>query len=401
MLATLALALTLLSQAPAARPSWPAWRGADGTNVSAERGWSSIGAETPLWKRSIGRGHSSVTIADGWLFTQGFDEEQRRDRISCLDAESGAERWRHEYPAELDANMHGGGTHSTPVVADGVVYSFERRGVLRALEAATGKLLWARDLASELEARPNEYGFGSAPLVVGELVIVNAARVVALERAGGTPRWATADLGAYYSTPSLCTLGGKTRLASFARPGLYVLELADGAIHGHFPFKKGETSVSAATPVVVDGQRLLISSGYSHGAALVDFSGAAPVALWETKALRTQLTGPVLVDGCFYGFDETVLKCLDMAGKERWRTRGLGMGALTASDGRLIVVSERGELVIVAARPEAYEELARQPVLSGSSFWASPVLCDGRIYVKSGDGELVCLDHRARREASR
>jgi outer membrane protein assembly factor BamB len=394
-----ALALALLARASAqgAAPSWPAWRGADGTNVSSERGWISAGAEAPLWKAHAGRGHSSVVIADGRLHTQGFDEEKNLDRVSCLDALTGAEEWRHEYPSELDANMHGGGTHSTPVVADGVVYSFERQGILRALDARTGKLRWERDVRGDHEAKATDYGFASSPLVAGELVIVNAAKVVALERASGDTRWVTDDLGAYYSTPALCRLGGKEALASFTRPGLYVLELADGKTRPHFPFEKGETSVSASTPVVVDGSTLFISSGYGHGAALVDFASGAPVARWETRAMRTQLTGCVLVDGCLYGFDETMLKCLDLEGKERWRTRGLGMGALTASDGRLIVISGNGDLVVVAAKPDKYQELAKRRVLIGSSFWASPVLCGGLVYARSGEGELVCLDHRATR----
>jgi outer membrane protein assembly factor BamB len=394
-------ALVALISAQAPSPGWPAWRGPAGTNVSAERGWSSKGAEEPLWKVQVGRGHSSVVTAEGRLYTQGFDEEKNLDRVSCLDALTGAEQWRHEYPAELDANMHGGGTHSTPVIAQGVVYSFERQGVLRALEAATGKVLWQLDIETELEAKPTDYGFGSAPLVVGDLVIVNAAKVVAVERKSGEPAWVTDDIGAYYSTPAVCKLGGKEALASFTRPGLYVLELADGEIRHHFPFKKGETSVSASTPVVVDEHRLFISAGYGHGAALVDFASGSPVAEWETKAMRTQLTGCVLVDGCFYGFDETMLKCLDLAGKERWRTRGLGMGALTASDGRLIVISGNGDLVVAAAKPDKYQELSKQRVLLGSSFWAPPVLCDGRIYAKSGEGELVCLDHRAAKDPVR
>jgi len=401
MLLALGLLTAALGQGSSAHPSWPAWRGADGTNVSAERGWSSAGAPgnegEPLWKAQVGRGHSSVVVADGKLYTQGFDEEKSLDRISCLDALTGSEQWRYEYPAELDANGHGGGTHSTPVVADGVVFSFERQGVLRALASATGELRWERDVRRDHDAQPTDYGFGSAPLVVDELVIVNAAKVVAFERASGETRWVTDDLGAYYSTPALCHLGGHEALASFTRPGLYVLELADGKIRYHYPFKKGETSVSASTPVVVDASTLFISSGYGHGAALIDFASGAPVARWETKAMRTQLSGCVYLDGCFFGFDETMLKCLDLAGKERWRTRGLGMGALTASDGRLIVISGNGELVVVAAKPEKYQELAKQRVLIGSSFWASPVLCGGLIYVKSGEGELVCLDHRAAR----
>ncbi len=391
MLASLAFALL---QEAAPKPSWPCWRGPDGTNVSAERGWSSQGKTEPLWMRLVGRGHSSFAVEDERLYTLGFDEERKVDVIWCLDASSGEELWSFEYPAELDADGHGGGTHTTPAVAGGRVYCTERRGVARALDAVTGKVLWTRDLGTEADCKPTDYGFGGSPLVLGDRVIVNAARVLALDRESGETLWQTDDVCAYYSTPAFCTLAGEETIASFTRLGLYTIQL-DGAIRHFFPWRKGETSVSASTPVVVDAERLFISAGYGHGAALIDFSDGQPVARWETKAMRTQLSGCVLVDGCLYGFDETMLKCLDLEGKECWRTRGLGMGALTAADHRLIVLSGNGELVVVAAEPEKYRELTKQTVLTGTTFWASPVLCGGRIYVRSGEGELACLDHRA------
>jgi outer membrane protein assembly factor BamB len=388
----LALALLALGQAPAA-PSWPCWRGADGTNVSSERDWSSQGAAEPLWRAEVGRGHSSCAIVAGRLYTHGFDEAKQVDRVSCLDTLTGQELWRHEYPATLDALGHGGGTHSTPSVHDGVVYSFERQGVLRALAAADGKLLWQVDVVAEHEVKPTDYGFASAPLVVGERLYVNAESVLCFERTSGEPLWKSADVGAYYSTPAWVTLGGKARVASFGRPGLDLVDPESGDVVAHFPFKKGATSVSASSPVVVDDTHLFISAGYGHGAALVDFAAAEPRAEWESKAMKTTMSGCVLVGGNFYGFDESVLKCLGLDGKEKWRERGLGQGALTASaDGRLIVLSGEGELVIVAADPAAYRELARQPVLTGATFWSSPVLCAGRIHVRSGEGELACFE---------
>ena len=336
MLLALALIISSLAQSatPAAapgsaKPSWPAWRGADGTNVSPERGWSSQGAEERLWKAQIGRGHSSVVVQDGRLYSQGFDEAKNLDRVSCLDASTGKEQWRYEYPAELDANMHGGGTHSTPVVSQGVVFSFERQGVLRALDAVSGKLLWERDIRTDHDAKPTDYGFGSSPLVAGDLVIVNAAKVVAVDRKSGDPRWVTDDLGAYYSTPALCRLGGKDALASFTRPGLYVLDPADGKVRFHYPFKKGETSVSASTPVVVDDHRLFISAGYGHGAALVDFASGAPSESGRRRRCARSL-------GLRPRRRLLLRLRRDDAEVPRPRrqgagcTRGLGMGALTA-----------------------------------------------------------------------
>ncbi len=379
---------------PAEQHGWPWWRGPERNGVSSEVGWSSAGAEEPLWKREVGCGHSSVSIVEGRLYTLGFMAEDGMDVIWCLDARSGEELWAFPYPAELDADGHGGGTHTTPTIADGRVYCTERRGSVRALDARTGELLWSRELIPEEEVRPTEYGFGGSPLVLGELVVVNAASVLALDRASGKTVWKTRDLTAYYSTPEPWRLDGKDVVASFGREGLFVLDLASGEERRFFPWRKGSTSVNASTPVIVDERRVFISSGYGHGGALVDLSAQQPVALWESQAIKTQLTGCVLVGDFLYGFDEGVLKCLDLAGKERWRKRGHGMGALMAADARLIVITSKGELVIAAADPAEYTEHSLTRVLDGSTFWATPVLCGGLIYCRSGEGTLVCLDHR-------
>ncbi len=382
-------------------PSWPCWRGPERTGVSAERGWRSQGAQGPLWKKNVGLGHSSVSIEGGRLYTLGFDAERGLDVIWCLDAETGAGQWVYSYPAELDATGHGGGTHTTPAIAGGRVYCTERKGTVCALDAQTGKVLWTRDLMKEEGVKPTDYGFGGSPVVLGERIVVNAASVLALERETGKTLWKTRDVEAYYSTPAPWRLEDEDVVASFTRGGLFVHDLAQGEERCFFPWRKGSTSVSASTPVVVDERRIFISSGYGHGGALVDFSGPEPAALWESQAIKTQLSGCVLVDGCLYGFDEAVLKCIDLEGKERWRKRGLGQGALMAADGRLIVVSSKGELVIAAADSTEYRELARARVLDGGTFWATPVLCQGLIYCRSGEGELVCLDHRERGPALR
>ena len=105
--------------------------------------------------------------------------------------------------------------------------------------------------------------------------------------------------------------------------------------------------------------------------------------------------GCVLCDDVLYGFDNTMLKCLDLEGNELWRERGLGKGALIASDERLIVVSEKGELLVAEASREGFEVLARTQIFNGEGVcWTMPVLAEGRIYLRDSLGRLVCRDHR-------
>ena len=109
-------------------------------------------------------------------------------------------------------------------------------------------------------------------------------------------------------------------------------------------------------------------------------------------------------DGHFYGVDGNTdqaqrdLRCVELAtGTVKWKHEGLGLGSLMAADGKLIVLSDRGELVVAEASPEAFKPLARAQVLGGKC-WTVPVLANGRIYCRNARGALVCLDVRARSE---
>ena len=81
--------------------------------------------------------------------------------------------------------------------------------------------------------------------------------------------------------------------------------------------------------------------------------------------------------------------------RERWVERGLGKGSLIMSaDGRMLALSDKGELVIARANPEAFEEIARAQALPRKTCRTAPVLSNGRIYLRNSAGDLVCLDAR-------
>ncbi|MFM7804615.1 MAG: PQQ-binding-like beta-propeller repeat protein, partial [Verrucomicrobiota bacterium] len=68
-------------------------------------------------------------------------------------------------------------------------------------------------------------------------------------------------------------------------------------------------------------------------------------------------------------------------------------GVLSAADGKLIWVTGKGELVVVKADPSGYQEVVRAQAARGK-IWATPVLLDGRLYIRNWRGEIVCLDVR-------
>ena len=57
------------------------------------------------------------------------------------------------------------------------------------------------------------------------------------------------------------------------------------------------------------------------------------------------------------------------------------------------MLSDQGELSVVRANPAKFELLARFQVIGGKC-WTTPVLAQGRLYVRNAKGELLCLDVR-------
>jgi outer membrane protein assembly factor BamB len=373
---------------------WPRWRGPNADGVSPETGWSSRGRTEDTWRARVGMGYTSASVANGRLYTVGFTTPTSEDTIACLDAESGAPIWSFSYPAELMDQDHTGGTLSTPTVDGDRVYVSTRDGHLRCLDAALGTVIWHVDVAQTHGATPGIYGFGGSPLIVGDVLFINQGKTYAINKNTGELIWTGESEGIEFSTPAPFTLNGRACLATFGKEGLEVLARDSGETLFDYPWKIGRGAVNASTPIPV-GEKIFISSAYNHGCALIEFAEDGANEVWANKRMRNKMAGCVLVNDRFFGFDESVLKCLDAEGREVWRKRGLGNGSLIAGDSRLIIMSSKGELVIADATTESYVELSRARIFEEGTFWSPPVLANGLIYARSSLGELVCRDHRS------
>lgn len=387
--------LLLLAPSAPALEDWPQWRGPYRDGISRETSWSSEGRAEPLWTADIGLGYSTFSIVDGRLYTVGWDEETEKDVVYCLDAKTGEELWRHTYPAQKWSKAHDGGTNSTPSVDGGDVHVLNREGKYTLFDAETGEVRWQVDLKEEHDLELPTWGFAASPLVLDEMVVVHVGKVLAFEKGRTDLRWQTDSYGHAYSTPTACELAGRQVLAVMGGKALVLLDRRTGRELAQTPWET-RYDVNAASPVVVDDERVWISSGYNHGGALVRFDGEELEKVWETKGMRNHMATSILIDDHLYGIDEAVLKCFDLEGNELWAKRGIGKGAMSAAGDRLLVHTGDGELAVVKVNPDEYEELSRTEVTSGGQeCWTMPVLVDGVIYLRSNEGELVARDHRA------
>ena len=377
---------------------WHRYRGPDHNGISKETGWSAVWQkEGPkqLWKANVGIGFSSMTVADGRVYTMGNKGD--KDTVYCLNSQSGAIVWQHTYDCPLDPKYYEGGTSSTPTVDARQVYTFSRRGHLFCLDAAKGAVVWQKNLVTDLGLKIPEWGFAGSPLVDGDLLILNAGeRGVAVNKQTGALVWKSSEEASGYATPVPMSPAGKRVVAVFGAKGIFGLEPSNGKVAWSHDW---ETSydVNAADPLA-SGDEVFISSGYNRGGALLKISPTGkPKVLWENKHMRNQLNSCVLLDGHLYGFDgnvgkEGTLRCLEWSsGGVKWTQKGLGTGSLMAASGRLIILSEMGELVVAEASPAGFKAVSRAQVLGGTC-WTVPVLAGGKLLCRNSKGELVCLD---------
>ncbi len=373
---------------------WPQWRGPARTGVSAERAWSAVGAPAPLWRKHLGLGHSSFAVVGERVYTLGHDPETGLDTVYCLDAPTGREVWTYRYASEVWNHGHDGGTLTTPTVADGAVYTSDREGKVFCFDAASGEVRWSRDLRKELTLEPPTWGFSASPLVVDGLVVLNYGRVVALDPATGASDWATEKhYGIAYSTPAPFERDGRALLAVLTGDGLTVIERKGGAEVASHAWVK-QPQIYPMTPVI-SGDRIFISGGYERGCAMLRLTERGLEEVWGGRIMRNKMSGCILHAGHLFGFDESILKCIDLDGNLKWHVRGLGTGSMTVAGDRLVILDGKGQLIVAEANPTEYVELSKRQVFEDGTSWSSPVLSHGRVYCRTSKGQMACLDHRA------
>ncbi|MHC4989137.1 MAG: outer membrane protein assembly factor BamB family protein, partial [Planctomycetota bacterium] len=373
---------------------WPNWRGPNYDGISTETDWNPKALENPeiTWTAEIGTGFSSVSVADGKVYTMG-NVDKETDVVYCFDALTGREKWRHQYAEPLAPKYYEGGCSATPTVHDGKVYTLSKKGMACCLNAASGDVIWEKTLDFK---RPT-WGFASSVLVIEDMAIYNVGSAgIALNKQTGDFLWKSDNDVSGYATPVPYQQDDKTRVCIFGKNTVAGIEPKTGAVVWSYPWET-KHNVNAADPIIFD-QKVFITSGYGHGCALIDISGSEPTLVWENKNMRSQMSGPVLIDGFLYGIDDNQLVCVNWkTGEQVWAEKAPKKGSLSAAGDELIVLGENGTLYIVKATPEGYQPIASAEVLTGKC-WTMPILANGYIYVrdvkKNAPGKLVCIDVR-------
>lgn len=370
------------------------------------------GGPKVLWSHEVGNGFAGVAVAEGKAVV--FHRVGGMERVEALDAATGKPLWKRDFPTTYQpAFVEDNGPRATPLIHKQHIYTYGAMGQLRCLELANGNLVWERDTFEDYNSKrpfrgePPEgyFGLGSTPLVVEDKLIANVggdeegAGLVAFSLKDGNTLWKSTQERAGYSSPILTTVDNVRHVISVTRLSVVSVDPANGNVRFRFPFNGPGPKVSAANPVML-GDHLFITASYGAGAVFAEVLPKEARIVWQSdEVLSSQYTTPIVVEGKLIGIHgrqdigEPVLRCIDpQSQKVLWEKDGLGYATLLAADGKLLVLTTQGELVLASLDTTAYKELSRAR-LSNHTVRALPALANGLFYVRDTE-TLRCLDLR-------
>jgi outer membrane protein assembly factor BamB len=436
----LSAALLLVAAAPGLADDWPQWMGPNRDDHWKETGILQkfpTGGPKKLWSAPVGGGYAGPAVAGDRVFVPDYQatdgklanspamptKRQGKERLLCLDAQTGKEVWVHEYDCPYSVS-YGAGPRCTPTVSGGKVYSLGAMGDLHALDARSGKLLWSKDFKADYHAKTPMWGFTGHPLVYKNLVVClvgGDALLVAFDKDTGKEAWkslTTPGAGmAGYSPPTLIEAGGTTQLVIWHPKGIASVNPDTGKRYWEVPL---EPAFGMAIMAPRQSGDYLFAGGIGFAGVVLKLDKEKPAAteVWRGKQGKEEGLYPVnstpqIEDGVIYGVDQPgPLRAVKLLTGERlWSTMqpvigqdvpenrnkyGSGTAFLVKNGDRYFIFAETGDLVIAKLSPEKYQEVSRAKLLDPTNeafgrpvVWSHPAFANKCVYARN-DKEIVC-----------
>ncbi|MFM7107082.1 MAG: PQQ-binding-like beta-propeller repeat protein [Planctomycetaceae bacterium] len=417
----LACSLALLAAGAARAADWPTFRGATRTGVAPDtdllESWPADGPPL-VWKTAgAGRGYASPAVAGDRIYTLGdglSTADDKDEYLTCFDRETGKQLWNTKTGGPwTDGQESWQSSRSTPTVAGDMVYVLSPFGQLVACATKDGREIFRVDVKASLGGKKGDsWGYSESVTVDGDRVICTPggeqATVVALDAKTGRPVWkcqAPDERGAGHASIVAADVKGRKIYVQTTATGALGIDAKTGTLLWTHPIE--QTTAVIPTPIVKD-DLVFIAAGYKRGGALLrQVPGpGGTVTVKEVWGMKPELAnkhgGIVLVGDHLYGCadDQAILFCAPLlTGEIVWKERGSGRNsvALAAADGHLYARFADGTLALVPADPAGYREVSsfKIPGSGDRPSWSHPVIADGRLYLREGDG-ILCYDVRAK-----
>ncbi len=386
---------TFVAFARPAAADWPQWRGPDRDGSCAGAKWpQNLAGLKEKWRVPFGASYSGP-VTDGKLVFTTESKDKQFELAHAVDAATGKIVWTAQWEGyqgvPFFAARNGDWMRSTPAVADGSVYISGMKDVLVSLNAATGKENWRVDFPREMKAPTQSFGYVCSPLVEGDALYTHAgAGMCKLDRKTGKLIWRSLDdgggmMGGSFSSPVITTLGSKRQVLVQGRAELSGLDPDNGTVLWTQPVKAFR-GMNIFTPVV-KGNRIFTSAydGSSQAWDLGKDGGAMKTSIaWEHKS-EGYMSTPVVIGGKIFMHQRNKrFACLDFAtGTQHWVSEEKfgEYWSLVYQGDRILALDQNGTLYLIRANPEKLEILD-QKKLTKEECWAH-LAVDGRtLYVR-------------------
>jgi outer membrane protein assembly factor BamB len=426
---------------------WPQWMGPNRDGVWPETGVVKKlpdGGPKVLWRKPVNGGYAGPAVAGGKVYVTDrvmgkgatdpadpFDAKTKvesTERVLCLDAKTGEQLWKHEYPCPYQVS-YPAGPRCTPTVSGGKVYTLGTMGHLFCLDAATGQEVWSKNFPKDYEAKTPVWGFCGHPLVYKNLLVClvggEGSVAVAFDKDTGKEVWkALSAKEPGYAPPTLIEAGGKPQVVIWHAESINGLNPDTGEKYWSVPLAPNYGMAIMAPRKHGD---LLFAGGIGGAAAVLRLDPAKPAVatVWaeaasgekgakpKTRGVYPVNMTPFLDGGVVYGVDQPgIMRAVKLETGERlWGTfkpvigkeeeegyRGAGSGtAFVVKNGdRFFLFAETGDLIVANLTPKGYEEVSRAKLLepSGAAFgrkvvWTHPAFADKCVFARN-DKEIVC-----------
>jgi outer membrane protein assembly factor BamB len=386
------------SELPLPEALWPGWLGPE------RNGWVD-GFQPPAewpnklmkgWQVEVGVGFSSPLVADGFVYQharQGGEEV-----VWCLSLESGDVKWRSSYSVAFKASpggeRYGPGPKSSPVLADGRLFTMSITGDLRAWDTKTGKRLWQSDYGSRFQPNRPNWGVATSPIVDEDRVIAHFGNddngaLIALDVASGEEIWSQGEDGPSYSSPLVVEIHGVRQVIDWNHRALVAVESESGRFLWEFPFPHIGSDQNMPTPVFHQGKVLLGGENRAiHCLAPEVEDGKWSVhERWYQKEVALNMSTAVVNGDLLFGFshyNKGQFFCLNLkSGEVLWTGPGrTGDNVMFLSiPGYIVALISDGRLQIMRASGDRLERVVSYRVADNDTY-APPVLLDNGFLVK-------------------
>jgi outer membrane protein assembly factor BamB len=369
---------------------WPEWRGPhrDGIIAVEPKSWPE--KLNLKWKTEVGIGHASPIFAGGSIYV--FARQGEEETALALDPGTGKVRWQQHYPAPYKMNSaataHGQGPKSTPLYANGRLYTFGIAEALSCFDAETGKIVWRKD-----QSQSPDFGTAMSPILDNGLLIVHiggtrTGALTAFDASTGAVKWSWDGDSPAYASPIVADLGGVRQVITQSRQNIVGVAAASGKLLWKIPFTTSYEQ-NIVTPVLYHDT--LIFSGLDKGVFAVRLSHNGdtwtPQTVWQNKDASMYMNSPVLTGDLLIGFSHLKkgqLFCIDArTGATLWTgsPRAGDNAAILASASTLFSLNSDGQLLIAKPTAKGLGEVRRYEV-ADSPTWAHPVVLEDGFLVK-------------------